>query len=305
MKWLNGFTGAWVLGLASVLCGPALAPQLKAQQAAANPAMWMVKGVHGTVYLFGTVHVMRKNVQWETPKIAAALKSSDVLYLEIPGVDEAAAAAAQPIVMQYGIDPEHPLSTKITKEDAALLDTALKSMGITEQQIEPMKPWLVYLTLSVLPSIRSGYDPTSGIDKAIETEARSENKLVRGFETVTDQVKMLSGFSDAQQVELLHQELVDLPESTKKMDEIVTDWELGNVDKIGEIDNGEMKAKHPDVYAKLLVDRNIHFTDVIAAMLKDPHTGTVFVAIGAAHFAGPDSVVKMLQKQGFNVTRVE
>jgi uncharacterized protein YbaP (TraB family) len=40
-------------------------------------------------------------------------------------------------------------------------------------------------------------------------------------------------------------------------------------------------------------------------LLKDPKTGTLFVAIGAAHLAGPDSVLKMLEKKGYKAERVE
>src|ERR1035438_8917479 len=50
--------------------------------AAANPAWWQVKGVHGTVYLLGSVHVMKPNVQWESPRLKAALDASDELRSE-------------------------------------------------------------------------------------------------------------------------------------------------------------------------------------------------------------------------------
>src|SRR6266568_5945809 len=87
----------------------------------ADPAIWRVKGAHGTVYLFGSVHIMKPNVVWESPKVKAALTSSDVMYLEIANMDDT--AAAQPLALQFGLDQAHPLSTKISKEDLALLDT--------------------------------------------------------------------------------------------------------------------------------------------------------------------------------------
>ena len=114
---------------------------------APNPALWQVKGVHASVYLFGTVHVMKKDLQWETPKIKEALKASDTLYLEITDVDMTSVAKVQPLVMQLGLDPGHPLSTKLSPEDITALDEAVKKMGLPgEAAIEPMRPWLVYLT---------------------------------------------------------------------------------------------------------------------------------------------------------------
>jgi len=43
----------------------------------------------------------------------------------------------------------------------------------------------------------------------------------------------------------------------------------------------------------------------LAKMLNDPATGTVFAAVGAAHLAGPDSVLKMLGARGITAERVE
>jgi uncharacterized protein YbaP (TraB family) len=294
--------GIWVTGAAQT-------PATKAPETVktdAVPAMWSVKGVHGTVYLFGSVHVMKPDVVWETAKVKEALKSSGVLYLEIADIDPESVKALQPMVMQMGVDMEHPLSTKISKEDVAAMDTAVKGMGLPgESALEPMKPWLAYLTLSILPAMSSGYAADSGIDQKMLAEAKSEGKPVKGFETAEEQMHFIADFPEAQQVVLLHETLLELPKSKEQMDEMVADWTHGDVDKIAALENGEMKTKHPDLYQKLLVDRNAHFADVLAGLLKDPGTGTVFVTIGAAHLAGPDSVQKMLEKKGFTAVRIE
>jgi hypothetical protein len=268
--------------------------------------MWKVKGVHGTVYLFGSVHVMKPDVQWETAKVKAALAESGMLYLEIPDVDPEAMKALQPLALQMGMDVEHPLSTKISKEDVALLDTAVKGLGMPgESSFEPLKPWMVYTILSVLPATKAGYAADSGIDAKLAVEAKGQKKPIKGFETAEEQLHFLADMPEAQQVEMLHKTLIDLPKSQTELDEMVADWTRGDVDKIAAMENDEMKVKYPDLYEKLLVKRNQHFAEVLTGMLKDPATGTVFVTIGAAHLAGPDSVTKMLEKGGYSVVRVE
>ena len=272
----------------------------------AKPAMWQIKGVHGTIYLFGSVHVMKKDVDWETAKVKDALKSSDVLYLEVADLDPEGIKAMQPMILEMGMDPSHPLSSKISKSDVELIDSAVKTLGGPgEATFEPYQPWLVYLTLSVLPAVQAGYAPDSGIDQKLLAEAKAEKKPVKGFETAEEQLHFLSDFPQPQQVELLHQSLVDLPRSTSQMDEMVADWSNGDVEKIAALENDDMKVKYPALYDKLLVKRNEHFADVLASVLKDPATGTAFVAIGAAHLAGPDSVLKMLAAKGFSAIRVE
>jgi len=268
----------------------------------ATPAMWRVKGAHGTVYLFGSVHVMKPNVVWENAKVKAALDGSDLLYLEIANIDDT--ASAQPIVMQLGIDAAHPLSTKISKDDQALLDAAAKAMGLPgAQAFEPMQPWLVSVTLSTLPMVKAGYSPTSGIDLKLLAEAKAEQKPVKGFETMTEQMHMVADVPMEQQVKMLHKDLVELDKSTEQTNQLVASWQQGDVEKIGKIDNDELAMKYPEEYKRVVVDRNTKWTATIDGLLKDPATGTVFVAVGAAHLAGPDSVLKMLEKDGWKVER--
>jgi uncharacterized protein YbaP (TraB family) len=285
---------------------PAAAAKPAAGEVQATPAMWMVKGVHGTVYLFGSVHVMKPGVRWETPKVETAFKQSGVLYTEIADAGEDAMKAMQPMVLSLGMDTEHPLSTKISKEDAAALDAALKKMGAPgEAAVDGMQPWLVYLSLSVLPAVQAGYDLASGIDRVLQTEAKAAGKPVKGFETAEEQLHYIADFPQAEQVALLHETLEELPSSVEKTNEMVVDWEQGKVEKIAAMENDDLKAKHPELYAKLLVNRNEKMAETIAGMLKDPATGTVFVAVGAAHLAGPDSIQKMLEKSGFVAVREE
>jgi uncharacterized protein YbaP (TraB family) len=294
---------------------PAPAPAPGASQAAvaspailteATPAMWKVKGVHGTIYLFGSIHMMKKDVHWETAKVKDALSASDTLYLEITGLDDAAMQAAQPEIVQMGMDQEHALSTKISKEDVELLDTAVKTLGLPgEQTLEPMQPWLVYLTISVLPVIQAGYDPGSGVDKNLEAEVKAAGKPVKGFETMMEQMHYVADMPAPMQVQMLHQALIDLPKSVSETNTMMADWTRGDVEAIAKLDNDEMKVKYPELYDKLLVKRNERFADTLAGMLKDPATGTVFVTIGAGHLAGPDSVLKMLESRGYSAVRVE
>jgi uncharacterized protein YbaP (TraB family) len=77
----------------------------------------------------------------------------------------------------------------------------------------------------------------------------------------------------------------------------------GDVDKIGKMENDELAAKYPADYKRLVVDRDTRWTATLDGLLKDPATGSVFVVVGAAHLAGPDSVIKMLEKDGWKVER--
>jgi hypothetical protein len=155
----------------------------------------------------------------------------------------------------------------------------------------------------MVPMLKDGYDPASGIDLKLLAESKREQKRILGFETMSDQLHMMADVPQAEQVTMLHEQLTELDKSAAEMNELVAAWERGDVEKIASIDNRELAVKHPAEYKRMVVDRNTRWAATLDSMLKDPGTGTVFVVVGAGHLAGPDSVLKMLEKDGWKVER--
>ena len=183
-------------------CVAALALSLIALPAFAEPALWVAKQGGATVYLFGTVHALKPELKWETPKIARAFAESQELWLE---ADDADAKTMQPIVAQLGIDRAHPLSSKLAAADVARLDAAAKAAGLPgEAALEPMRPWLAALTIATLPIVKAGYDPAKGVDNVLKlnVEDCKNNPTLCPNLKVTDQVdsKALFDNSFAQKV---------------------------------------------------------------------------------------------------------
>jgi uncharacterized protein YbaP (TraB family) len=282
-----------VLFLASII-----APALSAH---AEPAIWVVKGPHATVYLFGTVHALQKGQSWHSAKIDAAIKDSGTLYLEIPNVDDA--AAMQPLIMQLGLDQAHPLSTKLTADQLAKLTKVATSAGLPggESMLEPFKPWLAALTLSLMPLMKAGYDPSSGVELELKPAFVSANKPVKGFETAEQQMHYFDDMTDKAQVDYLVSELDDFDTGVEKFNKLIAAWYAGDVNALDQFNNAEFRDKHPDLFQTLVVKRNEAFTTQIQTLLKGD--GVTFVAIGAGHLVGKEGVPAMLEKQGFKVTR--
>lgn len=268
----------------------------------ANPALWVVKGPHTTIYLFGTVHIMRPDVDWHSAKVKAAIDASQSLMEEIPDMDKPPAIQAE--VMQLGTDPEHPLSTKITKEDVARTDAAVKQMGLPgESAFEPMRPWLVSLTLSTLPLLKAGFDPASGVDVTLAKEFRARGRNITGLETIDQQLHFLADMPQAEEVAELHEQLQHLDSAQTDLMKIIDGWQKGDIEAIGAIENGDFMRDYPELYNRLIVERNKQWAGKIATLLSaDGPAQTIFLAVGAAHLAGPDSVQKMLATRGFTVS---
>jgi uncharacterized protein YbaP (TraB family) len=286
----------WITAIALFLGGLLLLPGAKAE-----PALWVVKGPHSTVYLFGSVHVLKKDQPWRSPKIDAAVKASGSLWLEIPDGDDT--QAMQPLILKLGVDAEHPLSSRLSKEQIAKLDTVAKAAGIPsgEAAIDPLRPWLAAITLSVAPMVRAGFDPNSGVEQVLKPEFTAANKPLHGFETMEQQIHFFSDLPEKTQEEFLNSTLNDFDEAADKFSKIVAAWYAGDQPALDALFSGEFREKYPDLYRTLIVHRNEGFTKQIDSLLKGD--GTSFVAVGAGHLVGTDGVPAMLEKMGWKVDR--
>jgi uncharacterized protein YbaP (TraB family) len=268
--------------------------------AQAEPALWVVKGPHATVYLFGSVHMLKPNTTWMTPKIKQAFESSSKLTLEIADVDNAAAMA--PLVQQLGFDAAHPLSSKLDAATEAKLEAADAALGLPPKQVDTMRPWLAGLTLTLVPIIQKGYDPSAGVDRDLKHEADARHEPVDGFETAEQQLRLFADLPEEHQIGFLRQALDDYADTIGKVDELARAWEAGDVKTISDLVGEDMKKEDPGLYDLVMVKRNQAFADQIAERLKGD--GVSFVAVGAGHLAGPDSVQAFLAKKGIKAERL-
>ncbi|MDI1282696.1 TraB/GumN family protein [Brevundimonas sp.] len=276
------------------------APQAVLPAQGNGPALWVIRDADSTIYLFGTVHVLRPDTAWQTDRVDAALDSASRLILEVANPDDQ--AAAMPLIQQYGISPQTPLSTLLTADELAALDTAARTMGMTAAQLDPLRPWLAALTLSVAPMTRAGYDPRSGVDLLLKARMEAAGKPVDGFETLDEQIRLLAGFPETGQLDFLRSTLDDFEDATTELGRLVSAWADGDVAAINAVGVEPMRDASALMYQSLLVDRNVNWAGQIQTLLDG--SGTVFIAVGAAHLAGEDSVQVQLAQRGVTVERV-
>lgn len=266
-----------------------------------GPALWVVKDADSTLYLFGTVHVLRPTTGWASDRVTEAFDSADEIWFEISDPDNQ--AAIMPLVQQYGVSPDKPLSSLLTAEEVADLDAAARTVGMTAAQLDPMRPWLAGLTLSVAPLVKAGYDPQSGVELALKARAEAAGKPIKAFETIDKQVRILATMEEPIQLEFIRQTLEDFDDAVKMLDDMVDAWSRGDVAQLDRVVVEDMQQEAPGVYKAILVDRNADWANQIETLLEG--SGTTFIAVGAAHLAGEDSVQAMLAQRGVDVERLE
>nr|WP_314529490.1 TraB/GumN family protein [uncultured Brevundimonas sp.] len=266
-----------------------------------GPALWVVKDADSTLYLFGSVHVLRPTTGWASPRVQAAFDSASDIWFEISNPDDQ--AALMPLIQQRGLSLDTSLSSRLTPDENVRLDEAAKAMGASAAQLQPMRPWLAALSLSVAPLVKAGYDPKSGVELVLKARAEAAGKPIHGFETLDKQIGILADLPDDVQMAFLRETLKDYENATIKLDEMVSAWARGDVDALDRVMVEEMKDASPALYQALLVNRNTDWADQIQTLLQG--SGTAFIAVGAGHLAGDDSVQAILARRGVTVEAVD
>jgi len=276
---------------------PAAAARVVPQAEGTGPALWVVRDADSTLYLFGTVHVLRPTTAWGSPRVDAAFDSADQIWFEISNPDDQ--AAIMPLIQQHGLSPDRPLSSLLTAEEMTVLNTIAASAGIPAGQIDIFRPWLAGLALSVAPLMKAGYDPQSGVELVLKARAEAAGKPIQAFETIDRQVGILAGMSEADQLASLRLLMESWGDATAELDGMVAAWASGDVKALEALAVDEMQVETPALYEALLVRRNTDWANQIQTMLEG--SGTVFIAVGAAHLAGDDSVQEILGDRGVTV----
>ena len=264
----------------------------------ADPAIWVVRDPDTTVYLFGTIHLLKPGMTWFDEAVKSAFEASDELVIEMIEPD---AATTQATTLKLGVDPSGaPLRDKLTPDARAKYEAALTSLGVPVAGFDSFRPWLAGLTLSVLPLVKAGFDPNAGVEKSI---LAVNGKPVQGLETLDEQLGFFAGLPEDEQIAFLNESVDQVAEGTAELDGLVEAWAAGDVDTVARLMNEGLSDGSPMVEKVLLTDRNARWAKWIEARLHQP--GTVFLAVGAGHLAGPNSVQAALARDGVAARRID
>ncbi len=263
-----------------------------------GPALWQVADKDTTIYLFGTVHALPKDgANWYDARIERAFTASDELVTE---VDIANVANSSQSLQAAGMLPEgQSLRAMMTPENRMEYEAVLVSLGLPVEALDRLEPWLAAMTLSLLPLIRQGYDTQSGVELALGAKA-GDGKKRDALETIEQQIALFDGLPVDAQLAFLDQTVEAAPHAKASLDAMVAEWREGDAVALAAMLNAEMDD--PALYARLLTQRNANWAGWIEQRLAQP--GTVFIAVGAGHLAGKDSVQDQLRKRGVKVRRI-
>ena len=276
---------------------PAAAPIVSED---ADPALWVVKDADTTVYLFGTVHMLKPGLSWFDEAVKEAFDASDTLKIEVVLPEDQAEMVSRTIPL--AIDQSGTkMSSLLTDEQRTAYEAAMSKFGLPIAQFDMFEPWFSGLTLGAVALTAEGYNPEQGSEKILTAAAKASGKPVSGLETLEQQLGFFDTLPRDAQIKFLNDTVAQLPTAGGEFADILLAWKQGNPDELGIRMNRALSGA--EIIAEtLLFKRNERWADWIKTRLDEP--GTVFMAVGAGHLAGAKSVQDYLAVRGLTVQRI-
>ena len=272
----------------------------KASRGLGEPVVWVLSDADTTLYIMGTVHLLRPELDWRSDEIDAAMNAADTLVFEADVSSAEAGAEMMKFVREEGLFQNGGQLTNLLSDAETIeLQAALDYVGLPLGAVQNMRPWFAAVNLSVMQMQKDGFDPNSGVEQVLIAEGKADGKSFAYLETVDDQLGRLARLPDDVQVDFLISSAESIDEGAAMLDALVEEWVDGDVNGLGLLLANPDMMGSDEVYDALLKERNETWAPQIAAMLETP--GTRLIAVGAGHLAGDDSVIAMLRADGFEV----
>jgi uncharacterized protein YbaP (TraB family) len=263
-------------------------------------SLWELHGKHNTVYLLGSIHVLRPSDYPLAPAVQDAYRNSKSLLMEI-NLDEINSEQAQSEMLASALLPEGKSLPQIMGANRyARAESLAHDVGFELSGFDQFAPWFAAEAISQLQLAQLGFEAQSGVEMYFLERARTDGKTIAGLETVHDQISLFVSLSMDQQAEYLLSSLEQAHDLPKQVDDMVHAWQRGDTGWF----ETELKSdlgRDPDLYQSLLAARNRKWISRIEALLNDDKN--TLVIVGTAHLVGRDSVIALLKKDGVAATQ--
>lgn len=302
MNWmgLKRLTALFAAGALAACAAPQAAVETAAP-AVARPAMWTLSDADTTIYLFGTIHLLPEGTQWRSARLEEAIASSGELVTEVR-IDENAMGAARMMMTMGRASGLPPVVERVPEEKRAALRGLIAASGVPEEALNGMKTWAAALMLAASSFQQLGLQTDLGVEEGLTGTYNAQGKTRSGLETAEQQFGFFDGLSEEGQRAFLASVAEDRQSIRDQFQQMLNAWMRGDTDAIARTFDSELTLT-AELRETLMTRRNASWADWLARRLDRP--GIVFVAVGAGHLAGRDSVQARLAERGLRTERVQ
>jgi uncharacterized protein YbaP (TraB family) len=258
-------------------------------------ALWEVHGKHNTVYILGSIHVLRPSDYPLAPAVLNAYGNANSIFMEV-NLAEIDSQVMQTELLASARLPEGKTLPVIMGDARYKRAQALaREVGVDLGIFDAFAPWFAAEAISQLQLQQLGFEPKSGVEMFFLERARADGKSVAGLETVHDQIALFDALSMDQQADYLVSSLEEAHDLPKEVDAMVHAWAGGDTQWFADQLKSEI-GRDPALYDSVLVARNRKWVPKIEALLNDDKN--YLVIVGTGHLVGQGSVIALLKKDG-------
>lgn len=252
------------------------------------------------VHLLGSVHVARSDLYPLPEPIEGAFAASDTLVLEVL-LDRESREQAEATALEAGLYPaDDSLERHLDDKTRAAFDEYVKDKPGLARALSRMRPWMAATTLLVAKLNELGYDNEQGIDSHFYELAVKRKMRILAFETMQEQLALMTGLAQATQLSMLRETLESISELGPTMDAAFVAWKRGDAAGLErELLESIRRPEYEAVYKAMFLDRNRAMTGHIVEYLSKP--GRYFVVVGSGHLVGRGGIVDLLEKRHFEL----
>jgi uncharacterized protein YbaP (TraB family) len=263
-------------------------------------SLWELHGKHNTVYLLGSIHVLRQSDYPLAPAVLDAYRDAKSLLMEV-NLEEISSEQVQAEMLGSAVLPGgKTLPDVLGKERYGRAEALAHEVGVDLSLFDQFAPWFAAEAISQLQLTELGFQAESGVEMYFMERARTDGKSVAGLETVHDQISLFQNMSMDTQSEYLVSSLEQAHALPKEVDSMVRAWQRGDTQWFADQLKSEL-GQDPRLYQSVLVTRNRKWVPKIEALLNDDKN--YLVIVGTGHLVGRDSVIDLLKKDGIGATQ--
>lgn len=263
--------------------------------------LWSVKGRTNTVYLLGSIHVLKPGDSQLPAEALRAYAAAKSLVMEI---DLGAAGGAESLLagsLDLATLPEgQTLAGALGADAYRTLAAHAKPLGLDLEMMSRFQPWFVAITLTQLELARLGFDANSGVDEQFAHLAAADHKPIIALETVDEQLGLFAHMSLDQQRRFLLYSLDDADHSAERIDAMVVAWRAGDTARLEAL-LADGLDRFPDLFRTLTTDRNRKWLPRVSGLLQEKQD--YLVVVGAMHLIGKGGLVDLLTREGYTVVQ--
>ena len=287
----------WVSVLALLLAGfPAFAAEN------GHPlSMWQIDGASNSIYLLGSIHMLREKDHPIPSAIYDAYSQAEALIMEID-MDDIDPVADQALATDLGLIQDGRALPDLMGPDLyAEAEALAEALQIPLRLLEKSEPWYAAINVEMMMLMRIGFNPMHGIEFHLAEIARRDNKEIFGLETTRQQLEILDTLSLPTQRDLLIQTLSDSAELSEVMDDMVDAWRYGDIEFLEKSLLADMQ-EFDELHQAIVVNRNRNWVVRIEDLLREKDD--YLIIVGALHLIGDQGVPNLLSQRGFDVIQL-